>query len=260
MSDGAALILVERPQDGVVVVRINRPEVHNALSMDVRKELAAAITELEDDGKARAIVITGGEKVFAAGADLVELRQRTLHDRTFRDSRVAWQVLEECRIPLIAAINGLALGGGCELAMHCDIVIAGESAQLGQPEVKLGIMPGAGGTQRFLRAAGKFAAMRFCLTGDWFSAQEALAMGLVSEVVPDEDVQAHALKLASKIAAMPPLAVVAIKEAINLGADASLEAGLAIERRNFQLLFGTEDRGEGIDAFKEKRKPEFKGR
>jgi enoyl-CoA hydratase len=260
MSASEREVEVERPAAGVAVIRINRPEVHNALNMAVRAQMAHLVAAFDADTEVRAIVITGGDKVFAAGADVVELRARALHDKAFRESRVAWEALEACRVPIIAAVNGLALGGGCELALHCDIIIAGESAQFAQPEVKLGIMPGAGGTQRFLRATGKFAAMRYLLTGDYIPAQTALAMGLISEVVPDDEVQAHALKLATKIAAMPPLAIDAIKEAVTLGADMPLAAGLVLERKSFQLLFGTEDRDEGIGAFLEKRKPSFKGR
>jgi len=260
MNTPAGEIIVERPEPGFAVVRINRPEVHNALNMPVRAEMARQVALLDSDPEIRVIVITGGDKVFAAGADLVELRARKLHDKAFRESRVAWEVIETCRVPIIAAVNGLALGGGCELALHCDIIIAGEGANFAQPEIKLGIMPGAGGTQRFLRAAGKFAAMRYLLTGDYIPAPVALAMGLISEVVPDAEVQSHALKLARKIASLPPLAVDAIKEVVNLGADASLETGLVLERKSFQLLFGTEDRDEGIGAFLEKRKPSFKGR
>jgi enoyl-CoA hydratase len=260
MSTAESKVIVERPLTGVAVIRINRPEVHNALSMSVRAEMAHHIVAFDADPDVRAIVITGGDKVFAAGADLVELRARKLHDKAFRESRVAWEALESCRMPVIAAVNGLALGGGCELALHCDIIIAGEGANFAQTEVKLGIMPGAGGTQRFLRATGKFVAMRYLLTGDFIPARTALAMGLISEVVPDVEVLAHALKLASKIAALPPLAIDAIKEAVILGADVPLEAGLVLERKSFQLLFGTEDRDEGINAFLEKRKPSFKGR
>jgi len=252
-------VLLERPGEGVAALRINRPEAMNALSMGIRAELARQITALDADDETHVIVITGGEKVFAAGADLAELRQRTLHDKSFQTGRVAWDAMVACRIPIIAAVNGFALGGGLELALHCDIIVAGEGARLGQPEVRVGIMPGAGGTQRFLRATGKYAAMRYLLTGDFIPAPQALAMGLVSEVVPDADVEAQALKIAGKIAALPPLAVDAIKEALLLGADSSLQTALTLERKSFQLLFGTEDREEGIGAFLEKRKPSFKG-
>lgn len=255
-----AEVLLENPQDGVALLRVNRPEAMNALSMSVRALLADHINTLDADPAIRAIVITGDEKAFAAGADLVELSKRAVLDPAFRASRVAWTAIEACRKPIIAAINGFALGGGCELALHCDIIIAGEGAKFGQPEVKVGIMPGAGGTQRVLRAAGKYQAMRWLLTGDMFDARTALAMGLVSEVVADADVLPHALKIAGKLALLPPLAVDAIKEAVNRGADASLETALTLERKAFQLLFASEDRDEGIAAFLEKRKPVFKGR
>lgn len=255
-----AEILEERPTDGVALLRINRPDVLNALSMSVRATLAGIVTRLDADPGVRAIVITGDEKAFAAGADLGELKTRTVHDTNFRSSRVAWEAMESCRKPLIAAVNGFALGGGCELALHCDIIIAGEGARFGLPEVKVGIMPGAGGTQRFVRAAGKFAAMRYLLTGDFIPGREAAAMGLASEVVVDTEVLPHALKIASKIAALPPLSVDAIKEVVSLGVDASLDTALVLERKAFQLLFATEDRGEGIAAFLEKRKPAFRGR
>jgi enoyl-CoA hydratase/carnithine racemase len=255
-----AEILEERFPDGVALLRLNRPEVLNALSMSVRVTLAEMIQRLEADSQIRAIVITGNEKAFAAGADLAELKQRTVHDPAFRTSRVAWEAMEKCRKPILAAVNGVALGGGCELALHCDIIIAGENARFGVPEIKVGIMPGAGGTQRLLRVAGKYKAMRYALTGDFIPATEALAMGLASEVVADTEVLSHTLKVAAKIAALPPIAVDAIKEVILLGEDASLEAALVLERKAFQLLFATEDRDEGMQAFLEKRKPQFKGR
>lgn len=253
-------ILEERPANGIALLRLNRPDALNALSMSVRQSLAELVKRLDADREVRAIVITGNDKAFAAGADLVELKQRTVHDPAFRASRVAWEAMESCRKPILAAVNGVALGGGCELALHCDIVIAGRSARFGLPEVKVGIMPGAGGTQRLLRAAGKFKAMRYALTGDFIPAAEAVIMGLASEVVPDTEVLPHALELAAKIAALPPIAVDAIKEVILLGEDASLESALVLERKAFQLLFATEDRTEGMGAFLEKRQPVFKGR
>lgn len=253
-------VLVERPSDGVALLRLNRPEVLNALSVPVRLALAAHIDALSDDPGVRAIVITGDEKAFAAGADLVELRKRTVRDAQTKESVSAWVALRACAKPLIAAVNGFALGGGSELAFHCDIIVAGEGAKFGLPEVKVGIMPGAGGTQRFVRAVGKYKAARYLLTGDFMSAATASEMGIVSEVVPDADVVPHALKLAARIAGLPPLAVAALKEVIALGPEASLETALALERKTFQLLFTTEDREEGIAAFLEKRKPMFKGR
>ena len=253
-------VIEERPAEGVALLRINRPEVLNALSMSVRRTLAEIVTRLDADSDTRVIVITGDEKAFAAGADLLELKERTVHDRAFRESRVAWTALEACRIPVIAAVHGFALGGGCELALHCDIIIAGEGARFGLPEVRVGIMPGAGGTQRLLRAAGKFKAMRYALTGDHISGTEAASMGLVSECVADADVLPHALKIAARIAGMPPISVDFIKEVISLGEDAPLDTALTLERKAFQLLFATEDRSEGINAFIEKRRPSFQGR
>lgn len=254
------ILLLERPADHVALIRLNRPEVLNALNIHLRLALADQINALEADPDTRVIVITGNEKALAAGADLEELKRRTVIDATTSESRSAWSALEACTKPVIAAVNGFALGGGCELALHCDIIIAGEGAKFGLPEVKVGIMPGAGGTQRLLRAAGKFKAARYLLTGDFMSAAEACDMGLVSEVVADSDVLDHALKIAGKIAARPPISVAAIKEMIALGPDASLPVALALERKTFHLLFGTEDRDEGITAFLEKRKPDFQGK
>lgn len=257
MSD---LVLLERPADHVALLRLNRPEVLNALSVPLRLELAEHLYALEADEDVRAIIITGDDKAFAAGADLAELQKRTAANAQTKESVAAWLALNACTKPVIAAVNGFALGGGCELALHCDIIIAGEGAKFGLPEVKVGIMPGAGGTQRLVRAAGKYKASRYLMTGDFMPASVASDIGIVSEVVPDADVLAHALKVASKIAAQAPLAVRALKEVVALGPDASLETALVLERKAFQLLFTTEDRDEGIAAFLEKRKPAFKGR
>ncbi|HEV2444258.1 MAG TPA: enoyl-CoA hydratase-related protein [Steroidobacteraceae bacterium] len=255
-----SVVLLERPAPGVALLRLNRPDRLNALNMAVRESLASHFIDLASDEAVRCVVITGDEKAFAAGADVAELAARTPTDEAFARSRAAWAAVAGYRRPIIAAVNGFALGGGCELALHCDIIIAGEGAKLGQPEVKLGIMPGAGGTQRFVRAAGKFAAMRWVLTGDLLSAADALRLGLISEMVPDGQVLSHALEVAERIAALPPLAVAAIKEAVLVGADLALEAALGFEGESFQNLFATEDRAEGMRAFLEKRKPEFKGR
>ena len=254
-----AEIIEERPVPGVALLRLNRPDVLNALSMSLRALLAQIVARLDADDETKAIVITGDERAFAAGADLVELKARKVHDRAFRESRVAWEAMEACRIPIIAAVNGFALGGGCELALHCDIIIAGEGARFGLPEVRVGIMPGAGGTQRLLRAAGKFKAMRYALTVDHIPGAEAAAMGLASECVADAEVLPLALSIAAKIAKAPPIAVDFIKEVIALGEDAPLDTALVLERKAFQLLFTTEDRDEGIAAFLEKRKPVFRG-
>ena len=254
MSD----VILERPEERIAVIRLNRPQARNALSGGVRGQLAQHFTELGADDATRAIILTGGDKIFAAGADLKDMVERTPVEMMTRGN--LWRPIAECPKPVIAAVNGYALGGGCELAMHADIIIAGESAQFGQPEVKVGIMPGAGGTQRLVRAVGKFKAMKILLTGEAVSARDALAMGLASEVVPDGEVFDRALAVARTIAALPPLAILQIKEAVLAGEDSSLEAGLLLERKAFQLLFATHDQKEGMRAFLDKRKPEFEGR
>jgi Enoyl-CoA hydratase/carnithine racemase len=253
-------VLLERPAEGIAVIRLNRPEVRNALNSNVRELLAEHFKALGNDETTRCVILTGSEKVFAAGADIRDMVDRTPIEIMTRRGELLWAPIAACPKPVIAAVNGYAFGGGCELAMHADIIIAGEGASFGQPEVRVGIMPGAGGTQRLTRAVGKFRAMRMLLTGEPVTAKDALAMGLVSEVVPDGDVFTVALALASTIAAMPPLAVLQIKEAVLAGQDASLETAMTIERKAFQLLFATSDQKEGMRAFLEKRKPEFHGR
>jgi len=261
MSDTGAgdEVTVAHHGDGVATIRINRPEARNALNIATRKALATACRELGDDDSVRAIILTGGPEVFVAGADLRDMAATDAITMYKRRTERWWQAVAEVPQPMIAAVNGYALGGGLELAMACDIIIAGEGAQLGQPEVKVGILPGAGGTQRLTRAVGKFQAMKLVLTGDMVSAGEALRMGLVSEVVPDDEVYGRALKIAQKISRLPPIAVQQAKEAVLLGADASLPAALALERKALQLTFASADKQEGMTAFLEKRKPEFKG-
>jgi enoyl-CoA hydratase/carnithine racemase len=253
-------VLLERPSEGIAVIRLNRPEVRNALNLAVRELLAEHFRTLGDDESTRCILLTGGEKVFAAGADIRDMVDQTPIEIMARRSERLWGSIASCPKPVIAAVNGYALGGGCELAMHADIIVAGEGALFGQPEVRVGIMPGAGGTQRLTRAVGKFQAMKMLLTGEPVTARDALAMGLVSEVVPDGEVFEAALALAKNIATMPPLAVIQIKEAVLAGQDASLETAMMLERKAFQLLFATADQKEGMRAFLEKRKPEFRGR
>ncbi len=253
-------VLLEHPAEGIAVVRINRPEVRNALNLAVREQLAQHFTSLGGDDVTRCIILTGGEKVFAAGADIRDMVERTPIEIMARHSERLWEPIATCPKPVIAAVNGYALGGGCELAMHADIIVAGEGASFGQPEVKVGIMPGAGGTQRLTRAVGKYRAMRMLLTGDPVPARDALAMGLVSEVVPDAEVFDAAMRIAKTIASMPPLAILQIKEAVLAGQDASLSTGMMLERKAFQLLFSTSDQKEGMRAFLEKRKPEFRGK
>ena len=254
------VVLVERPAEGVALIRINRPEVRNALNMEVRRLLAQHVTAVAEEEAVRCIVITGNEKAFAAGADIKEMANAGTIDMLRRGTLKLWSTIASCPKPLIAAVNGFALGGGCELAMTCDIIVAGESAKFGQPEIRIGIIPGGGGTQRLARAVGKYKAMRYVLTGDMFDARTAHDMGLVSELVPDAEVEKRAVDMAKQIAELPPLAVEQAKETVLRGMDASLEAGLALEAKAIQLLFSSEDQKEGMAAFIEKRKPRFTGR
>jgi enoyl-CoA hydratase len=247
--------------EGVALVTLDRPEVLNALDYATLGELVGALEGLDVDPSVRCVVITGaGDRAFAAGADIKEMADATPITMSVANNFARWERLRRLRVPLIAAVRGFALGGGCELAMACDMVVAADDAVFGQPEIKLGIMPGAGGTQRLTRALGKAKAMEMILTGRNMSATEAEARGLVSRVVAREETLSVALALASEVASLPPLAVRAAKEAVNRAFELSLEAGLEFERRNFFLLFASEDQKEGMAAFIEKRKPGWKGR
>jgi enoyl-CoA hydratase len=249
------------PIDGVALVVLDRHEVLNALDFALIAALTDALESLDRDPSCRAIVITGaGDRAFAAGADIPELAAQTPTSLTVDDHFHRWERIKRVRTPIIAAVRGFALGGGCELAMTCDMIVAGEDAQFGQPEIRLGVMPGAGGTQRLTRAIGKARAMEMILTGRTMGAREAEAHGLVSQVVPSEATVPAALELAARVAAMPPVAVRAAKAAVNRAEELSLEAGLEFERRNFYLLFDTEDQAEGMAAFTEKRAPKWQGR
>jgi enoyl-CoA hydratase len=249
------------PLDGVALVVLDRPKVLNALDFALIAALTDVLEALDRDPACRAIVITGaGDRAFAAGADIPELAAQSPTSLTVDDTFHRWERIKRIRKPLIAAVRGFALGGGCELAMLCDMLVAGEDAQFGQPEIKLGVMPGAGGTQRLTRAIGKAKAMELILTGRNMGAREAESHGLVTQVVPSEATVPAALELAARVAAMPPVAVIAAKDAVNRAEELSLEAGLAFERRSFYLLFDTEDQAEGMAAFVEKRKPQWKGR
>lgn len=250
---------VERPAPCVAVIRYNRPETLNALDVDIRRRIAEKLNALSEDPEVRVAVLAGTRKAFAAGADLSEMSKADAVAMHGWNTAKSWKAIAAFPKPLIAAVSGFALGGGCELAMHCDIIVAGESAVFGQPEVKVGIMPGAGGTQRFARAAGKFRANIYLMTGRTFSAQSAFDMGLVSAVVPDDEVDSTALVLAREIAALPPLSLKFIKEATALADNAPLDAALEFERRACQFLFSTADKAEGMAAFLEKRKPTFAG-
>jgi len=254
------VVLFERPAEHVALVRINRPEARNALNLEVRKLLARYLAECGEDTATRAIVLTGNDKSFAAGADIKEMADAGTIEMLQRGVHKLWRAIAGCPKPVIAAVSGYALGGGCELAMTCDIIVAGESARFGQPEVNIGIIPGGGATQRLPRAIGKYKAMKYILTGELFSAREALDMGLASEVVPDPEVEGRAIDLARQIAALPPLAVQLAKEAVLAGMDAPLTSALALEAKSAQILFSSQDQKEGMHAFIEKRKPRFTGR
>jgi len=251
---------IECPEPGVALERIDRPEARNALNGVVREQLAEHFRALAVDDEVRCVILTGGPQVFAAGADIKAMAGLGAAEMMRSGAQAHWAAIKGFPKPLIAAVNGYALGGGCELALHADIIVAGEGARFGQPEIRVGIMPGAGGTQRLTRAVGKYKAMRMLLTGEPVSAREAEAMGLVSEVVPDAEVLERALALARAIAALPSLAAMTIKEVVLAGADLPLDAALLMERQAFHLMFDTADQKEGMAAFIEKRPPRFRGR
>ncbi|MBB3527013.1 enoyl-CoA hydratase-related protein [Rhizobium sp. BK456] len=254
-----AVVYTNNASNGVSLVTINRPERRNALNLEVKDKLSNILQALEQDSSVRVIVLTGTQKCFVAGTDLNELVDMKAIDHTLLVTDRVFSVLRRCTKPVIAAVEGYALGGGCELALACDIVISGETARFGLPEIKVGVMPGAGGTQRLLRTIGKYLTMRYVLTGDPIMARDGFSMGFVSELTKDGDALQTALELAQKIAAMPPLATKAIKEVVQTGGDASLDTALMLERRAFQLLFDTNDQTEGMRAFLEKREPNFLG-
>ena len=252
-------ILVEK--DGAVgIVTLNRPQQLNSLASFVVKELTTALESLDQDPEIRVIVLTGGEKVFAAGADIKEMADAGPFDERLRTRLAYRDRINKISKPIIAAVSGYALGGGCELAMSCDIIIASESARFGQPEVNLGVIPGTGGTQRLTRTVGKYRAMEMVLSGEQIGALEAQKCGLVNKVVPVELLLEEAKSLARKIAAKSPLAVKLAKEAILKAFNTPLDQGLEFERKSFYLLFASEDQKEGMKAFMEKRKAEFKGK
>ena len=242
------------------IVRINRPAVLNALNPSTIKEIGEALAEFDRDEAIRCLILTGNERAFAAGADIGQMADSSAIDILKDDDAARWARLRSLRKPLIAAVNGYALGGGCELALMCDLIVAGESAQFGQPEVKIGIIPGAGGTQRWARAVGKARAMEAVLIGEPVRAVDAERMGLVNRVVPDGACLDEAKRLARLIASRPPLAVRLAKEAVNQANEVGLSAGLELERKLFYLLFASEDKREGMKAFLEKRPPNFTGR
>jgi enoyl-CoA hydratase len=251
------LVEIEPP---IATITLNRPKVLNALSPDLIREVNAALRELDTDEAVRAVVLTGGPRVFAAGADIGDMAEQSAVDQLRRDQTGRWAGIAAFTKPLIAAVNGYALGGGCELALMCDLIIAGDSARLGQPEINLGIIPGAGGTQRWPRTAGKYAAMEAMLSGAPINARRAYELGLVNKVVPAEMTIPVAQRTARQLAEKPPLATRMAKEAVLKAFEAPLSEGLASERKSFYFLFSTEDQKEGMRAFLEKRKGVFKGR
>ncbi len=247
-------------QQHVALIELNRPKELNALNLQLMGELRDALKQLDDDDSVRAIVLTGNERAFAAGADIKQMAGKTAIDMFNIDQFSTWDQIKKTKKPIIAAVSGFALGGGCELAMTCDMIIASETAQFGQPEIKIGVMPGAGGTQRLTKALGKAKAMEMVLTGKFISAEEAEKHGLVNRVVPVELYLDEALKLAAEIAKMSPVAVKLAKETVNRAFETGLDEGLYFERKNFYMCFASEDQKEGMNAFVEKRAPNFTGK
>jgi enoyl-CoA hydratase len=242
------------------LIRLNRPQALNALNRALMRELGQAIAAFEADSNIGCMVITGSEKAFAAGADIKEMAEKDFTDVFFEDFCADWHQAAQARKPVIAAVAGFALGGGCELAMQCDLIIAADNAKFGQPEIKLGIIPGIGGTQRLTHAVGKAKAMDLILTGRMMDAQEAERCGLVARVVPAASLLEEAMKVAETIAAMSLPSVLAAKESVNRAFETSLAEGIRFERRIFHSLFATNDQGEGMNAFIEKRPPKFENK
>lgn len=249
-----------RLHDGCAVITLDRAERRNALNLEIKNLIADAIIELENDSSVHAIIITGAGGYFVAGTDIAEMADMTPLQHSLQATGRVFEVLRACPKPLIAAVEGYALGGGCELALSCDIIIAGRSARFGQPEINVGIMPGAGGTQRLLRTIGKYQTALLTMTGDAISAELAFANGMVSQLCDDDQALETALQIARKIATKPPLAIKAIKEMLSIGQDAPLQTMLSLERKTFTLLFGSHDQKEGMAAFLEKRKPVYLNR
>src|SRR5688500_12250301 len=254
------IIVNEKYASFVALIQLNRPKELNALNTQLMQELRDALQSLDRNDDVRAIIITGNDQAFAAGADIKQMADKSPVDMLMIDQFSTWDQIRKTKKPIIAAVSGFALGGGCELAMTCDMIIASESAKFGQPEIKIGVMPGAGGTQRLTRAVGKAKAMELVLTGRFISADEALSYGLVNKIVPVEMYLHEAVLLAKEIAEMSPIAAQLAKEAVNRSFETHLEEGLYFERKNFYLAFASEDQKEGMKAFIEKRKPEYKGK
>jgi enoyl-CoA hydratase/carnithine racemase len=253
-------VVIAELRGPVGVARLNRPEARNALSNELLALLGEIVEAWDADPEIRAIVIAGGDEYFAAGADIKAMRERSFQDAMVTPGARFWPKLAKTATPLIAAVSGFALGGGCELALHCDMIVASETAEFGQPEILLGIIPGAGGTQRLARTVGKQRAMELVLTGRRIDAHEAHRIGIVNQVAPKKQWLESAIELAELVARRPPIAARLAKQAVLAAEETALSAGLDYERRLYELAMATEDRLEGMDAFLEKRRPEFRGR
>ncbi len=254
------ILVTPEAKKHIALIQLNRPKELNALNLQLMLELKDALQNLDKNDEVRCIIITGNQQAFAAGADIKQMESRTPVDLIKIDQFETWDQIRKTSKPIIAAVCGFALGGGCELAMTCDMIVAGESAKFGQPEIKIGIMPGAGGTQRLTRAVGKALAMEMVLTGKFISAEEAQKAGLINRVVPDEVYLDEALKLASEVATMSPIALRLAKESVLKSFETGLQEGLYFERKNFYLTFSSEDQKEGMNAFVEKRRANFSGK
>lgn len=254
------IVVTGQYETHVALIQLNRPKDLNALNTQLMQELRDALQTLDADNSVRVIIITGNDQAFAAGADIKQMADKNAIDMVRADQFSTWDQIRRTKKPVIAAVSGFCLGGGCELAMTCDMIIASESAKFGQPEIKIGVMPGAGGTQRLTRAIGKAKAMELVLTGKFLSAEDALALRLINKVVPVEMYLREALTLASEIAQMSPISTQLAKEAVNRAFETHLDEGLQFERKNFYLCFSSEDQKEGMAAFVEKRKPQYKGK
>lgn len=252
-------LLVET-HGAVTLIRLNRPQALNALNSQVLADLIAALGAFDSDTSQRCALLTGSDRAFAAGADIKEMASKSVADVLGSNFFGGYDLVTRTRKPLVAAVAGFALGGGCELAMMCDLIIAADTARFGQPEIKLGVTPGMGGSQRMARAIGKAKTMEMCLTGRMMGAEEAERSGLVARVVPAAELMDEAMKLAEAIAAMPPLAAIAVKEQVNVAFETTLQQGVLFERRLFHSLFGTEDQSEGMSAFIDKRPGNWTGR
>jgi len=256
----AESFVLSRIEQAVGLVTLNRPDVLNALSLETMRQLVDVLEGLDADPYVRCIVLSGNERAFAAGADINDMADASVVTMYERNQFARWERIKRIRTPIVAAVSGYCLGGGCELAMHCDMIIAAENARFGQPEINIGVIPGAGGTQRLTRAVGKFRAMELILTGRLMTAREAFEMGLVTRVVPNELYFEEAVKLAREIAQKAPIATRLAKEAVLKAHELSLSEGLEYERKLFYMLFATEDQKEGMRAFQEKRPARYEGK